>query len=171
MTPLHGLSYLLDAAVRLKDRPDIIFNLVGGKEKGEAACKAAIEKGAHVQFDRWIEFEEIAKRAKAADLTLGGPFGKTLQSQFVITGKTYQFLAVGVPVLVGKNAVAGLFQDKQNCLLVEPADPQAIVDAILWASEHPRELQKIGTAGRELYEEHFSQTVVNTLVREIVAAL
>ncbi|HEY5806047.1 MAG TPA: hypothetical protein VIS56_01510, partial [Candidatus Saccharimonadales bacterium] len=46
MTPLHGLNYLLDAAIMLKDNPNITFNLVGGKEKGETACNAAIAKGA-----------------------------------------------------------------------------------------------------------------------------
>lgn len=171
MTPLHGLQYVLDAAVQLKDNPTIVFNLVGGKEKAEAACAAAVKKGAHVVYERWIPFEQIAERAATASLCLGGPFGSTLQSQFVITGKAYQFLASASPVLIGKNKVSGIFKDKENCLLVPPADTQAIVEAITWAAQHPKELRSIGLAGRALYERSLSQAVVNKLVADMVGEL
>jgi glycosyltransferase involved in cell wall biosynthesis len=171
MTPVHGLPYMLDAAVALRDDPEVVFEIIGGKHKGEAACQAAINRGARIIFERWVPFEELAVRAKKADLTLGGPFGKSLQSQFVITGKAYQFLAAGCPVVIGQNAVSGLFVDKQNCLLIRPASPKALVDTILWAKQHPAELQRIGKRGRELYEQHFSQRIVNGLMRNMVAEL
>jgi glycosyltransferase involved in cell wall biosynthesis len=171
MTPLHGLNYMLEAALLLKNDPNIVFNFVGGKDKGEAACQAAKAQGAHIIFERWIPFEEIARRAQTADLTLGGPFGKTLQSQFVVTGKTYQFLAAGAPVVVGKNAVSGLFEDRVNCLLVPPANARALADAVTWAALHPKELEGIAAAGRKLYEQHFSQAVVNGLVQAMAKEL
>ena len=173
MTPLHGLQLVLDAAVALKGNPHIRFNIVGGKTRGEQACADAVAKGANITYETWIPFEDIAKRASAAGLCLGGPFGKTLQSQFVVTGKTYQFLAAGAPVLVGANEVSGIFTDKVNCLLVPQQDSEAIRQAIEWASAHPKELAAISHAGRMLYEAHFSQAVINrqlaTLVEELHA--
>jgi glycosyltransferase involved in cell wall biosynthesis len=130
-----------------------------------------VAQGAHVVYETWVPFEEMPDRVRAAGLTLGGPFGKTLQSQYVVTGKTTQFLACAAPVLVGKNKVSGRFRDKQNCLLVPLADAQAIAQAVRWAVQHPAELRKIGKAGRVLYEQYFSQAIVNKQVQEVVHAL
>ena len=171
MKLLHGLHYVLDAAVLLKDHPDIRFNLVGGKQDTADACAAAVQKGARITYEKWVDFAELPARARAAGLCLGGPFGDTLQSQFVVTGKTAQFLACAAPVLIGRNKAGGMFRDRQNCLLVELVSPQAIADAVVWAAAHPAELRSIGQNGRQLYERHFSQAVVNTRVRRIVKEL
>lgn len=171
MLPLHGLSYVLDAALLLKDQPDISFRLVGGKAKEKRACEAAAKAGARVMHEAWLPFDELASAALMSNLTLGGPFGNTMQSQFVITGKTYQFLALGVPVLIGQNRVNDLFQDKMNCLAVPQADAKAIAAAITWGHDHPEELKRIGQAGHQLYQTHFSQEVINGLVKQLVKDL
>lgn len=171
MLPLHGLEYVLEAAAMLKDRQDISFRLVGGKTKVKQACQAASKAGAHVTHEDWLPFDELPSAALTADLTLGGPFGNTTQSQFVITGKTYQFLALGAPVLIGQNRVNDLFQDKVNCLAVPQADAKAIAEAITWAQDHPEELKQIGQAGHQLYRAHFSQAVINGLVKQLIKDL
>jgi glycosyltransferase involved in cell wall biosynthesis len=171
MTPLHGLQYVLDAALHLKHNPDITFTLVGGHGQAEQACNEAISHGARITYLPWVPFEEIPKRARAAGLCLGGPFGRTTQSQFVVTGKTAQFLACQAPALVAKNRVGRIFKDRKNCLLVPQADSDAIVEAIEWASAHPKQLTEIAAEGRKLYERHFSQALINGLVQEIVKEL
>jgi glycosyltransferase involved in cell wall biosynthesis len=173
MLPLHGLEYVLEAAVLLKDTPEISFHIVGGKrgKKTAQACQAAITAGARLIYEPWIPFEELPAVAAAAGLALGGPFGDTLQSQFVVTGKTYQFLALGAPVLIGRNQVNADFQDKVNCLVVAQADAQALATTISWAQQHPKELERIGHNGYELYQKHFSKTVINELVQQLVANL
>ncbi len=173
MVALHGLQHVLDAAVLLKGRDDITFRLIGGKQQGQVAraCAAAAARGAQVTHESWLPFEELPETIRAAGLTLGGPFGKTLQSRFVITGKTYQVLASGSPVLIGKNDVHEGFQDKENCLVVPQADAQALVDAISWAADHPKGLEKIGQAGRQLYEQRFSQRHINEIVSQLVGEL
>lgn len=171
MLPLHGLDYVLEAADQLKDRPEITFRFVGGKDKVVEACKAAQKRGAHVTHEAWVPFEELPQAAIDAGLTLGGPFGDTLQAQFVVTGKTYQFLALGTPTLIGKNKVNNIFSDKKNCLIVPQADAKALADAIVWAYDHPAELKKIGQAGRQLYERSFSQAIINADIQKLVSEL
>lgn len=168
---LHGLQYVLQAAELLKKDANITFTILGGKEGGRKACQEAIDNGARLIHHDWIPFEDLPALVHAAGITLGGPFGKTLQSQFVITGKTYQFLAAQAPVLIARNKVTGLFKDKQNCLMVPPADPKSIVEAIRWASVHPKELTAIAKAGRELYQTTFSQKVINQSIKKLVAEL
>lgn len=171
MKRLHGLSYVLDAAVALKDDPRITFTIVGGKEKAKLACDEAKQKGARITYKPWVNFVELPKLAASAGLNLSGPFGNTLQSQFVVTGKTYNLLAAGLVPLIGKNRVQDGFKDKENCLLVPQADAKAIEGAIVWAAEHPAEMQAIGKAGRKLYEERFSQPKLYAIVGDIVAEL
>lgn len=170
MLPLHGLKHVLEAAEALKDNADIQFRIVGGKRRGRTPrlCEEAVAKGAHVSYEAWLPFEDLPKAASAASLTLGGPFGNTLQSQYVITGKTAQFLALGVPVLIGQNQVTHRFEDKVNCLMVPQADDRALSAAISWAHGHPKELKEIGRKGHELYQKYFSQKVVNNLVGQLV---
>lgn len=173
MMKLHGLQYVLDAARLLKNEAGINFRIVGGKKQGQVAqaCAKAAEDGAQVVHESWLAFERLPRAIGEAGLTLGGPFGDTLQSRFVVTGKTYQVLACGAPVLIGKNEVNEGFTDKLNCLMVPQADVEAIAEAIRWAHQHPAELKQIGQAGRELYEKHFSQAIVNKLIKDLVAEL
>lgn len=171
MTPLHGLQYVLDAAVLLKDNPRVTFTLVGGHQKAEQACADAVAKGAHITYKPWVAFEALAEMAADASLCLGGPFGKTTQSQFVVTGKAVQFMAMAKPVLIGKNKVSGFFKDQENALVVPPQNAQAIAGTISWAVKHPRELEAIGKAARKVYEARFSQAVINRLVADIAKEL
>lgn len=171
MRRLHGLKHVLEAAVKLADNPNITFTLGGDKGRSEAACREAIAKGARITYMPWVPFDDIPKIAAASGVSLGGPFSKTFQSQFVITTKTFQFLACEVPVLIGRNKVNEGLKDKQNCLSVPPDDPGALAEAIRWAYEHPKELRKIAAEGRKLYETHFSQAIINKKVAKLVEDL
>jgi len=162
MLPQHGLSYLLEAAVLLKDEPGIDFRFVGGKKPAARACAAAVEAGARVSYEAWLPFEELAEAAAAADLGVGGPFGGTLQSEF---------LALGTPVLIGGNQATAEFTDKLDCLMVAQADAAALAEAIRWADKHPKELKRIGQQGRKLYEKAFSQPVINRLAERLIKSL
>lgn len=174
MKKLYGLQYLLDAAVTLgKTHPHVTFTISDPRGDQAAAIEAAVAKGANITIHSgWIPFETLPKRMIESDLNIGGPFGKTLQSQFVIATKTYQSLACAVPTLVAKNKTANEgFKDKENCLLVPQGDAKAIGAAIGWAADHPKELQKIGKAGRALYEERFSQAIISKRVSALVREL
>ena len=171
MRPLHGLEYVLEAAVLLKGVPGIKFHFVGGGKEAEEACEAAANQGANIFYQKWVNFDHLPAIASTAGLTVGGPFGDTLQSQFVVTGKTYQFLSLGVPVLIGKNEVNEDFVDKKNCLMVPQANADRIAEAVRWAYSHPEEMQHIAAKGHELYEQKFSQKHINQLVAKLVAQL
>jgi len=171
MLALHGFQYVLQAARLLKDTPEIEFRLIGGGKKAAKACAAAVADGAQVTHEAWLPFEKLPEVIRSAGLTLGGPFGGTAQSQFIITGKTFQPLACAAPVLIGKNQANEGFTDRVNCLMVPQADPEAIAGAITWAQSHPDELHRIGQAGRQLYDKHFSQKTINAQIRALVGEL
>ncbi|HEX4662338.1 MAG TPA: glycosyltransferase [Candidatus Saccharimonadales bacterium] len=171
MLPLHGLTYVLQAAMKLQAYPDISFVLIGGDTATERQVREASENGAHITYKKWVPFNELPQIIHQSDLCLGGPFGNTTQSQVVVTGKTYQFLAAGVPTLVGKTLSSAAFVNKDNCLVVPQGDSQALADTIVWAYRHRRNLPAIGTRGRATYQQLFSNKAVAADLKQILDQL
>lgn len=156
MLPLHGVEQVIEAARLLKDKKDITIQIVGGKDDVAQKVVAAQQAGANITYQKWVPFADLPQLFASSDLCLGGPFGGTVQSQFVITGKTYQFLAMKRPVVVGENKESHIFTDKKDCLLVPQADPAALRDVVLWAASHPEKLTEIAAAGHALFHEQFT---------------
>lgn len=171
MVKLHGLDYFLDAAIELSRRyPDITFTVGGDTGKADNRYAEAKKQGARLTHRTWFPFEQLLDYARSADLCVGGPFGDTPQSQYVITTKTFQFLAAACPVIIGRNQVNGMFVDRKNSLVVPQGDTRALVESIAWAHDHPKQMRAIGREGRKLYEEQFSHALVVSRVQQLVEA-
>lgn len=155
--PLHGMDVILDAAAQISDLP-VRFLLVGGRGRDLTDFHQQIEELqlANVTHFKWVEHNDLDAYICAANLCLGGPFGGTGQATRVVTGKTYQFLAMGRPTIVGDIAEDVGFVDKENCLIVPQRDPDVLAETIRWAFEHRSELEWIGQAGRRLFVSEFS---------------
>lgn len=155
MLPLHGLQYVIDAAVKLNHEP-VKFMLVGGSAKTAHEVAHAVGNGAKIEYKAWVEFESLPAMMRAADLCLAGPFGGTFQSQFVVTGKAYQYMALGRPIVIGRNKESHQFKDKRNALIVPQADADALAETIRWAMRNRNRLASIGRGGQALYRQQFS---------------
>lgn len=157
--PLHGLQHILEAAKKLRGLP-IKFVIVGGanKEQQTELLNEYIRKNQleNVRHYAWIDFDKLPDHIAGADICLGGPFGDTPQSQKVITGKTFQFLAMRKPVIVGKIEEKIGFVDKENCLLVPQKNSKALAEAIEWAYHNTYKLEEMGQNGYSLYHGTFS---------------
>jgi len=168
--PLHGVDVILRACQIVADKP-IEFHLIGGKGKSLTEFRKLLDELApgNVEHHAWVDFSELQKNIiPHADLCLGGPFGGTPQARRVITGKTFQFLAQGKPTVVGRIDEPTGFVDRQNCLLVNQADPESLGAAIEWAFENRHRLSDIGKSGRKLFEERYSN---EALARQLEPAL
>jgi len=168
--PLHGVPVILEAAAMLRDRP-VRFTLVGGKGTDLADFHAmrtalGLERVTHRE---WVPYERLPGMIAEADLCLGGPFGDTGQSNRVVTGKTFQFLAMGKPTVVGRIDGDFGFEDRKNCLLVSQGDGGELARSILWCLEHREELGGIGRRGRDLYRARFSTGPIGDILREFLA--
>jgi glycosyltransferase involved in cell wall biosynthesis len=153
--PLHGIPIIHEAAWLLHDKP-VHFFIVGGKRPGKDPLLGDYPSLTNVTHWGWVPYEDLPDMAAQADLCLGGPFGNTGQAKRVITGKTFQFLAMGKPVIVGRAANNPGFEDKSNCLLVSQGSGEELAEAVLWCLENRERLGEIGRNGRLLYEKLFS---------------
>jgi glycosyltransferase involved in cell wall biosynthesis len=163
--PLHGMEVILETAALLRDQP-VNFTLIGGHKADlsqfrERMATLGLQNVKHV---KWVDLEELPRWIAAADLGLGGPFGNTGQARRVITGKTFQFLAMGRAVVVGETDEDYGFRDKVNCLRVPQGDAVSLASAIQWARDHGQELERIGLEGRLLYQERFSVRMASKIL-------
>lgn len=168
MLPLHGLQYVIQTAEKLRGEP-VKFVLIGGDEATSVMVAESQDAGANIEYRKWVEFSELPRLMSEADVCLAGPFGDTYQSQYVITGKAYQYLAMGRPVIVGENKESSVFDNRKNALVVPQADANALAKELRWALGHAGELEKIGQAGQRLYDQKFSNDRLSQRLKSILA--
>ncbi len=175
MLPLHGTDYILESLEILAKRDslgDLQITFVGGKgEKSFVDKLESLKKrtklSSRINYIPWVEYEKLPALINTQQLCLGGPFGNTEQAKKVITGKTYQLLAMAMPVVVGRiNTMTG-FKNKKNCLIVDQASGAALADTLEWAMKNKNQLSSIGSAGRKLYEKQFSSVVISKKLKAL----
>jgi glycosyltransferase involved in cell wall biosynthesis len=131
--PLHGTEYIIQAAKLLEHNSEIAFRIIG---KGPELIK--IRKLAqrldiiNVDFIDWVPYQELPLEIATADLCLGGHFSSIDKAKRVIAGKTFQFIAMKKPVIIGDClANRELFANKENALMVNMADAESLAEGVL----------------------------------------
>ncbi len=168
--PLHGIAIILEAAALLRQRPIQII-LVGGHKQNLDQFHLTIKQKqlTNIIHHEWIDYQQLPELIAQADLCLGGPFGNTGQARRVITGKTYQFLAMAKPTVIGEvEGAQEYFKDKDNCLLVPQGDAKALAEAIYWVYANQDKLPEIGANGRKLYQSHFSIERISYRLKDVL---
>lgn len=161
MGDVQGLQVVLDAAERLRDRPDIGFVLLGagvaraGLE--EAARRRGLDAVAFAPAQPVQAMADVLASADAQLISLADlpVFTHTLPSKLPAT------LAAGRPIIgaVGGDA-ARLIRDAGAGWAVNPGSDAELADAVRAAADLPRgELVARGEAGRAYYLQHLSQDV------------
>ncbi|MCC6165590.1 MAG: glycosyltransferase [Caldilineaceae bacterium] len=141
--PLHGMTTIVEAAQRCLGYP-IEFRLVGssGPTLAEARARAQSLGLTNVSFVPSLPFAVLPEAIAAADLCLGGHFGTSAKSRRVIAGKSYQFIAMGKPVILADNAAnRELFDEGVNAAFCPPGDPDRLAQTIL-ALYHAPDLRR-----------------------------
>ena len=169
------LEEFVQAAVMLKDRPDILLCFVGRGSQESSLRELVKAHGlTNVQFFDYQPQDELTHSLTAANLHLV-PLTKEL-SRCLMPSKLYGILAAGRPYLT--NAPMGselhmISTTQQVGLTVEPGSVQAIATQILWAADHPAELETMGCKARQLAESAYTQqhslTKFRTVLQHVLA--
>ncbi|MHB1589622.1 MAG: glycosyltransferase [Metallibacterium scheffleri] len=170
MLPLHGVDVIVAAAAQLQDLP-IRFDFIGGGAKQSRRLRQLCERHGVTRYTHraWVPLNELVDtEIPRADLCLGGPFGGTPQGRRVITSKTSQALALGKATVIGAIDEDIGWIDKDNCLLVPQADPDALVAALRWAFAERNALSRIGARGHALYRQKLS---IHAIAQRLCPAL
>ncbi|MGB3903461.1 MAG: glycosyltransferase [Anaerolineae bacterium] len=168
--PLQGIEHIVRAAKLLEGDAEIRFQIAGqGKKRGEI-IRLANELGAsNIEFPGWIPFRELPDAIAQASVCLGGHFSNSIKAQNVIASKTFQFLAMRKPTIVGDNqANREVFAHKGNVYMCPSADSEALAEAILVLKRDGELRQKIAQGGYRLFIAEYGIESIGERLKEIV---
>ena len=168
--PLSGLEYVIKAAKLLESHNDVVFKIVGGGmlfNKIERLVEKL--KINNIELLGWVPHQRLPEQIAKADVCLGGHFSDVDKAKRVISGKTFESIAMKKPVIVGDNpANRELFTDKENALLVEMANADALADAILKLKDEERLREKIAEGGYKIFIEKCCPRVIGKEVKRVI---
>lgn len=168
--PLHGAQYVIQAAALLRAEKEIEFVVVGrGMEHGKAVELAGKLGADNVRFVDWLPYRQLPLEIAQADLCLGGHFSDIDKAKRVIAGKSYQFIAMKKPVILGDcRGNRELFTDRVNALLVGMADAEALARGIVELKEDAPLRERIAEGGYRTFRE---QCDTAAIARELARVL
>ncbi|GBC59734.1 glycosyl transferase group 1 [Desulfonema ishimotonii] len=150
-TPLKGLYYLLQSVAEMAEKRDIRLIVIGTPKKdgGVVRLIRKLGIGAHVRFTGRVSDTEFVRQYAKASLAVvpsvyegfGLPVGEAMACGVPVVSTT----GGALPEVVGDAGV-----------LVPPADPGALTQAITGLLDNPERAAEMGRAGYERVQKHFT---------------
>ena len=107
----------------------------------------------NVTFADWISIERLSDCFARATICLGGHFSTVPEAARVIATKTFQFMAMGKPTIVGDNpATRELFRPEEHVLAVQKGDPAALAQAIERLTDDRAQRDIVALAGHNVFQ-------------------
>lgn len=154
----NNLSYVLIAASRLTDHPNIHFVFLGdGKEKNNLRCQAKEYHLNNVSFFDPIPKSEMGNALMAADACLA----VLLPIDWYKTtypNKVFDYMAAEKPVLLCIDGVIREVVESANCgIFCDPHDPVSLAKSILRLAHDTKICHQMGKRGRAYLKKHFDR--------------
>lgn len=168
--PLQGIEYIIKAAKKLEAYKDIKFKIVGKGMEYKKIMKLVQKSDVNnIEFVDWIPYKKLSLEIAKADVCLGGHFSKIDKAKRVISGKTYQFIAMKKPVIIGDNpANKELFEHRKNAMLVEMANADALADAILELKKNDGIREQIAESGYKIFIDQCTPHAIAKDIKKIM---
>ncbi|MBM3956997.1 MAG: glycosyltransferase family 4 protein [Gemmatimonadetes bacterium] len=169
----QGLGTVIEAADLLRGRDDIVFVLIGdGVRRGPLEAEAARRRLTNVRFVPLQPPERYAQVLAASDACL-----VTLDARLkvpVVPGKLQSIMAAGRPVVASVDAggdVPRIVAEADCGIVVDPADPSTLAEAVLRLQGDPQLRERMGRNGRAYALRHYSrEKAVERYLEELQAA-
>jgi len=168
--PLQGIEYIVRAAKLLEGHPEIVFQIAGqGMQYAEIRALAERLNVRNIEFMKWVPFEDLPLQIAQATICLGGHFSDIDKASNVIATKTFQFLAMRKPTIVGQNGANGeAFVHGQHVFMCAMADARALADAILVLKRNEHLRHQIAEGGYALFLERYQSGLIAENIRALV---
>ena len=168
--PLHGVEVIVQAAALLRNRPDIHFTL-GGDGVGLPSVRRLISELelSNVDLVGWIPTEHLPAYIARASICLGGHFSTIPKAARVIATKTFQFIAMRKPTIVGDNpATRELFVPGEHVYAVPMGDSVALAKAIGELADDAALRNHIAAGGYALFQERLTTRAIAEQLASLV---
>ncbi|MEM4725054.1 MAG: glycosyltransferase [Candidatus Hadarchaeum sp.] len=167
--PLHGTEVIIQAASLLKEHKDIHFT-IGGNGPLFKSVKQQVEKLGleNISLVGWIPLEQLPLYIAQATICLGGHFSTIPKASRVISTKTFQFIAMRKPTIVGDSeAIRELFTHGEHVYAVPMDDPMALANAIRTLARNDVLRYQVASGGYEVFQYHLNVSIANELFHAI----
>ncbi|PKL66961.1 MAG: glycosyl transferase family 1 [Methanobacteriales archaeon HGW-Methanobacteriales-1] len=169
--PLHGIEYIIQAA-KILENENISFQLIGrGQTFPEIQKLYESLHLSNIEFKGMVDYQELPNYIAQSDACLG-IFGGTEKSMRVIPTKAYQILAMKKPLITGYSPGAlELFENRNNALLCEMANPESLASAILELKEDEKLRTRIADNGFNLFQEKLTPEQIGLEALKIIKSV
>lgn len=166
--PLQGAEYIIRAAKILESHKDIVFVFIGKGQDKPKNLHLAQELGLkNVEFIDMMGPEDLKLKIAQAQISLG-LFGNTPKTPLVIPNKVYEALAMRKPVITADTVAMRELFDDTDMLLVKPASPSAIAEAILKFKSNPGLMSQVAENGYKKFKNFASSEILGSQLKEII---
>jgi colanic acid biosynthesis glycosyl transferase WcaI len=173
MGAAHSFETVLNAAVRLRDRTDILFVFIGDGVRRQAIVDRITREGLqNVQMRPYVPRETLPLSMGAAHAHL-----VTMRDQvdgLVMPSKLYGILAAARPVIfVGPEAseVTRIIETSGCGEAVRNGDTDGLVEAILRLANNRPATASAGEQGRQLLLQHYTRTHAITQYERVLMSV
>ena len=169
--PLQGVKYIVVAA-KLLEREAILFNLVGQGQEHQAVRALAEEQSvSNINFIGEVSYDKLSELINTADICLG-VFGVGSKARVVIPNKIFEAIACAKPVITADTpAVRELFNDNENIMLCQVANPQDLADKIMILKNDTTRRARIGQAGYKLFQTNLTENIIGAMLIRFIKAV
>ena len=167
----QGCEVIIEAATLLKDRRDIGFCLLGdGVARPGLEDRARLRGLDNVSFLDSVPHRKVPAYLAAADAFLVHLVANDLY-KITIPSKSYEYLAMGKPVLMGvEGEAAHLVEGSGSGITFTPEDPVALAKATAALADDPNLCLEMGKNARKYSEKYFSRESVLHQYMELISS-
>ena len=165
----HGLTNVLDAAERVRDRPRIRFMLVGDGAERDGLIKAASERGLdNVVFVPPQPKESMPAVWSVCDVALVHLRNLETFTE-VIPSKTFEAMAMGLPILLAApdGEASRILADDGAGIHVAAEDPAALADAVRDLADNGDRRRALGQRARDTSPRHTRERQADEMLRTL----
>lgn len=169
----HGLSndldVLLDAAQRLRSKPNVVVCFVGdGKEKPHLVAEAHSRGLTNVRFIDAQPKSRMPAALAAADCGIAILKPLPLYAT-TYPNKVFDYMAAGKPVVLAiDGAIRQVVDDARAGVFVPPGDAAQLAETISWMADHPHEAREMGRRGRACVERGYDREIAARLLEDLL---
>lgn len=169
--PLQGVDTIVRSAAILKNE-NIHFTIFGSGQTFDACQELATElSGDNLNFAGWQLADQIPRQAAKSHVALG-IFGDTEKALRVIPNKSYEALAMGIPLISCRSAAANeLLEEDKHCMLVDAKDPVQLAEKIKWARDNYPQTLEMAHQGLQLFDSTCSPAKTAAIMYEAIDQL
>ena len=147
-----GHRYLVEAVERIASRrPRLVLLMVGRRGHVSSELDRLVSRSSHARI-RWTGHrDDVPDLLAAADLFV---FPSVFEG---LGGAVIEAMALGLPIVASDlDAIREVVEDGRNAVLVPPASPQALADAMVTLLDDRGKMAEFGARSREIFVERFT---------------